>query len=137
VPGRRLIRSRPYLLCGVSGREPLIAFCPDRPDPPFTDTITHNLPHSGTALAPSGWPEWPESGHSGASDPGQRSGKERPSIGQGEHGTARAHRTRPDSWHTTRTFWKQRLSGFPLLALDGPIRRNAKKLGLSLVELDL
>ena len=24
-----------------------------------------------------------------------------------------------------------------LLALDGPIRRNAKKLGLSLVELDL
>ena len=30
-----------------------------------------------------------------------------------------------------------RLSGFPLLALDGPIRRNAKKLGLSLVELDL
>ena len=26
---------------------------------------------------------------------------------------------------------------FPLLALDGPIRRNAKKLGLSLVELDL
>jgi predicted nucleic acid-binding protein len=30
-----------------------------------------------------------------------------------------------------------RSSGFPLLALDGPIRRNAKKLGLSLVELDL
>src|SRR5919108_4420735 len=29
-----------------------------------------------------------------------------------------------------------RSSGFPLLALDGPIRRNAKKLGLSLVELD-
>jgi predicted nucleic acid-binding protein len=28
-------------------------------------------------------------------------------------------------------------SGFPLLALDGPIQRNAKKLGLSLVELDL
>jgi hypothetical protein len=28
-------------------------------------------------------------------------------------------------------------SGFPLLALDGPIRQNAKKLGLSLVELDL
>ena len=28
-----------------------------------------------------------------------------------------------------------RASGFPLLALDGPIRRNAKKLGLSLVEL--
>ena len=26
-----------------------------------------------------------------------------------------------------------RSSGFPLLALDGPIRRNAKKLGLSLV----
>jgi predicted nucleic acid-binding protein len=30
-----------------------------------------------------------------------------------------------------------RSSGFPLLALDGPIRQNAKKLGLSLVELDL
>ena len=30
-----------------------------------------------------------------------------------------------------------RSSGFPLLALDGPIRKNAKKLGLSLVELDL
>jgi predicted nucleic acid-binding protein len=30
-----------------------------------------------------------------------------------------------------------RSSGFPLLALDRPIRRNAKKLGLSLVELDL
>lgn len=30
-----------------------------------------------------------------------------------------------------------RSSGFPLLALGGPIRRNAKKLGLSLVELDL
>ena len=30
-----------------------------------------------------------------------------------------------------------RSSGFPLLALDGPIRRNAKKLGLSLVDLDL
>jgi hypothetical protein len=30
-----------------------------------------------------------------------------------------------------------RSSGFPLLALDGPIRSNAKKLGLSLVELDL
>lgn len=30
-----------------------------------------------------------------------------------------------------------RSSGFPLLALDGPIRRSAKKLGLSLVELDL
>lgn len=30
-----------------------------------------------------------------------------------------------------------RSSGFPLLALDGPIRRNARKLGLSLVELDL
>jgi predicted nucleic acid-binding protein len=29
-----------------------------------------------------------------------------------------------------------RTSGFPLLALDGPIRRNAKKLGLMLVELD-
>ena len=29
-----------------------------------------------------------------------------------------------------------RSSGFPLLALDGPIRRNAKKLGLSLVDLD-
>ena len=28
-------------------------------------------------------------------------------------------------------------SGFPLLALDGPIRRNARKLGLSLVELNL
>src|SRR5919106_3881266 len=27
--------------------------------------------------------------------------------------------------------------GYPLLALDGPIQRNAKKLGLSLVELDL
>jgi predicted nucleic acid-binding protein len=30
-----------------------------------------------------------------------------------------------------------RSSGFPLLALDGPIRRNAKRLGLSLLELDL
>jgi predicted nucleic acid-binding protein len=30
-----------------------------------------------------------------------------------------------------------RSSGFPLLALDGPIRRHAKKLDLSLVELDL
>ena len=30
-----------------------------------------------------------------------------------------------------------RSSRFPLLALDGPIRRNAEKLGLSLVELDL
>ena len=30
-----------------------------------------------------------------------------------------------------------RSSGFPLLALDGPIRRNAKKLGMTLVELDL
>jgi hypothetical protein len=30
-----------------------------------------------------------------------------------------------------------RSSGFPLLALDGPIRRNAKKIGLSLVELNL
>lgn len=30
-----------------------------------------------------------------------------------------------------------RSSGFPLLTLDGPIRQNAKKLGLSLVELDL
>ena len=29
-----------------------------------------------------------------------------------------------------------RSSGFPLLALDGPIRRNAKKLGLSLIEVD-
>ena len=29
-----------------------------------------------------------------------------------------------------------RSSGFPLLALDGPIRRNARKLGLPLVELD-
>lgn len=29
-----------------------------------------------------------------------------------------------------------RSSGFPLLALDGPIRKNAKKLGLSLVEPD-
>src|SRR5262245_17233428 len=29
-----------------------------------------------------------------------------------------------------------RASGFPLLALDGAIRKNAKKLGLSLVELD-
>ena len=29
-----------------------------------------------------------------------------------------------------------RSSGFPLLALDGPIRRNAKTLGLTLVELD-
>jgi predicted nucleic acid-binding protein len=28
-------------------------------------------------------------------------------------------------------------SGFPLLTLDGPIGQNAKKLGLSLVELDL
>lgn len=30
-----------------------------------------------------------------------------------------------------------RASGFPLLTLDGAIRRNARKLGLSLVELDL
>ena len=30
-----------------------------------------------------------------------------------------------------------RSSGFPLLALDGPIRRNAKKLGLSVVEVDV
>jgi hypothetical protein len=30
-----------------------------------------------------------------------------------------------------------RSSGFPLLALDGPIQRNAKRLGLSMVELDL
>jgi predicted nucleic acid-binding protein len=30
-----------------------------------------------------------------------------------------------------------RSSGFPLLALDGPIRRNAKELSLPLVELDL
>jgi predicted nucleic acid-binding protein len=30
-----------------------------------------------------------------------------------------------------------RSSGFPLLAMDGAIRRNAEKLGLSLVELDL
>jgi predicted nucleic acid-binding protein len=30
-----------------------------------------------------------------------------------------------------------RSSGFPLLALDGPIRRNAEKIGLSVVELDL
>lgn len=30
-----------------------------------------------------------------------------------------------------------RSSGFRLLALDGPIRQNAKKLGLSLVELDV
>ncbi len=30
-----------------------------------------------------------------------------------------------------------RSSGFSLLTLDGPIRRNAKKLGLSLVEADL
>ena len=30
-----------------------------------------------------------------------------------------------------------RSSGFPLLAVDGPIRRNAKKLGVLLVELDL
>jgi predicted nucleic acid-binding protein len=30
-----------------------------------------------------------------------------------------------------------RSSGFPLLALDGPIRRNAKKLALPLVELNL
>jgi predicted nucleic acid-binding protein len=30
-----------------------------------------------------------------------------------------------------------RSSGFPLLALDRPIRRNALKLGLSLVELDV
>ena len=30
-----------------------------------------------------------------------------------------------------------RSSGSPLLALDGPIRRNANKQGLSLVELDL
>jgi predicted nucleic acid-binding protein len=30
-----------------------------------------------------------------------------------------------------------RSSGFPLLALDRPIRRNARKIGLSLVELDL
>jgi predicted nucleic acid-binding protein len=30
-----------------------------------------------------------------------------------------------------------RSSGFQLLALDGPIRQNAKRLGLTLVELDL
>ena len=30
-----------------------------------------------------------------------------------------------------------RWSGFPLIVLDGPIRRNAEKLGLPLVELDL
>ncbi len=30
-----------------------------------------------------------------------------------------------------------RASGFPLLTLDGPIQKNARKLGLSLVELDL
>ena len=30
-----------------------------------------------------------------------------------------------------------RSSGFPLLAVDGPIRRNAKRLGLPLVELDV
>jgi len=30
-----------------------------------------------------------------------------------------------------------RSSGFPLLALGGPIRRNARKLGLTLVELYL
>jgi predicted nucleic acid-binding protein len=30
-----------------------------------------------------------------------------------------------------------RSSRFPLLALDGPIRRNAQKIGLSLVDLDL
>jgi predicted nucleic acid-binding protein len=30
-----------------------------------------------------------------------------------------------------------RASGFPLLALDGPIQRHARRLGLSLVELDL
>ena len=30
-----------------------------------------------------------------------------------------------------------RSSGFPLLSLDGPIRRNAKRLGLSQVELNL
>ena len=30
-----------------------------------------------------------------------------------------------------------RSSGFPLLALDGPVQRNAKRLGLSMVELDL
>jgi predicted nucleic acid-binding protein len=30
-----------------------------------------------------------------------------------------------------------RSSGYPLLALDGPMQKNAKKLGLSLVELDL
>lgn len=30
-----------------------------------------------------------------------------------------------------------RESGFPLLTLDAPIQRNARKLGLSLVELDL
>ncbi|HEY7500322.1 MAG TPA: hypothetical protein VH740_17495 [Vicinamibacterales bacterium] len=29
-----------------------------------------------------------------------------------------------------------RSSGFPLLALDGPIRRNAKKIGLSSVDLE-
>lgn len=29
-----------------------------------------------------------------------------------------------------------RSSGYPLLALDGPIQRNAKKMGLALVELD-
>lgn len=30
-----------------------------------------------------------------------------------------------------------RASGFPLLTLDGPIQRNARTMGLSLVELDL
>ena len=30
-----------------------------------------------------------------------------------------------------------RASGFPLLALDGPLQKHARKLGLSLVELDL
>ena len=30
-----------------------------------------------------------------------------------------------------------RSSGFPLLAVDGPIRRNAKRLGLPLVESDV
>jgi predicted nucleic acid-binding protein len=30
-----------------------------------------------------------------------------------------------------------RSSGFPLLTLDGPIQRNARKLGVSLVELNL
>jgi hypothetical protein len=39
-----------------------------------------------------------------------------------------------DRFNSIRT---TRSSGFPLLALDGPIRRNAEKIGLSLVELDL